>query len=101
MPSVDLPNDLAHDWFGLGTWILIVAAVVYVVRALVQIRNQVKNSHDTNMRDDLDDQSTLLAKIWESQQRLHRKHAKNARQINRLERRMARHEKDSRSRDKQ
>ncbi|MDH6199166.1 hypothetical protein M2272_005834 [Mycobacterium frederiksbergense] len=56
----DLPTDLAHDWYGLATWLIIAVALVIATWLLVQVKNQVKNSHTTNLRDDLDEQFAAL-----------------------------------------
>lgn len=50
----DLPNDLATDWYGLGTWALIVGGFVTVMTILAKIKNQVVNGHQTPMRADID-----------------------------------------------
>lgn len=59
----DLPDELAHDWFGLGTWAIIAIAVVISVigwRKLRRdsniIKDQVLNSHEKAppLRVDLD-----------------------------------------------
>lgn len=50
----DLPNDLARDWFGLGTWGLIVGGFVVCLAILYKIKNQVVNGHTTPMRSDID-----------------------------------------------
>ncbi len=50
----DLPNDLARDWYGLGTWALIVAGFIASLTILYKIKNQVVNGHTTPMRSDID-----------------------------------------------
>lgn len=56
----DLPDDLARDWYGLGTWLVIVLGAVTLVY-LVKIKNQVVNGHKTPMRSDIDGLSDAVA----------------------------------------
>lgn len=50
----NLPDDLARDWWGLGTWALIVTGFVVSLTILYKIKNQVVNGHTTPMRSDID-----------------------------------------------
>lgn len=50
----NLPDDLARDWWGLGTWALIVAGFVVSLTVLYKIKGQVVNGHTTPMRADMD-----------------------------------------------
>lgn len=64
-PIVDLP-ELAHDWFGLGTWAIlgIIALLGFfgwmfyrqdrTFKGVEQVKEHVLNNHDTNLRDDID-----------------------------------------------
>lgn len=64
-PIVDLP-ELAHDWFGLGTWAIlgIIALLGFfgwmfyrqdaIRKDTKQVKEHVINSHGTNLRDDID-----------------------------------------------
>jgi len=56
----DLPDDLARDWYGLGTWALIVLGAVMLVY-LIKIKAQVVNGHKRPMRNDIDDLSDAVA----------------------------------------
>lgn len=60
----DFPKELAHDWFGLATWAIIAIALVIAIRTIFQVKHQVKNSHEENLRDDLDNKfASLEAKM--------------------------------------
>ena len=70
----DLPDDVAHDWFGLGTWALIVfgfvvcAVLIYRIKQGVDETNkQVKNGHRDPLRTDVDriiaQQTEILTKL--------------------------------------
>lgn len=70
----DLPHDLAHDWFGLATWALIVIGFVICVTLIYRIKlgvdetnRQVKNGRKSPLRGDLDElllrQDQILAKV--------------------------------------
>lgn len=62
----DLPDDLARDWFGLGTWALIVAGFVVALTILYKIKNQVVNGHTTPLRTDIDGiQTAVLGLVGE------------------------------------
>ena len=57
----DLPNDVAHDWFGLATWALIVCGFVVCATLIYRIKQgidetnkRVKNGHKNSMRADID-----------------------------------------------
>ncbi len=57
----DLPDDVAHDWFGLGTWALIVVGFVICTVLIYRIKQgidetnkQVKNGRKNPMRADID-----------------------------------------------
>lgn len=57
----DLPNDVAHDWFGLATWALICCAFVLIARGYFKIKRgvdatvaNVQNGHTTPFRVDFD-----------------------------------------------
>lgn len=57
----DLPNDVAHDWFGLATWALICCAFVLIARGYFKIKRgldatvaNVQNGHTTPFREDFD-----------------------------------------------
>lgn len=57
----DLPDDVAHDWFGLATWALIVCGFVIctvliyrIKQGIDEMHKQVKNGHKNPMRADID-----------------------------------------------
>lgn len=73
----DLPNDVAHDWYGLATWALICLAFAFVARGYFKLKagidttvGQVKNGHKDPLRADVDkllvaaeENSTALGEI--------------------------------------
>lgn len=57
----DLPDDVAHDFYGLATWALIVVGFVICTVLIYRIKQgidetnkQVKNGHKNPMRADID-----------------------------------------------
>lgn len=71
----DLPDDVAHDWYGLATWALIVVGfvictvLIYRIKQGVDETNKqvVKNGHKDPLRTDVDriiaQQTEILAKL--------------------------------------
>lgn len=51
----NLPDDLARDWFGLGTWALIVSGFIVALKILYKLKGQIVNGHPTPLRSDIDD----------------------------------------------
>lgn len=51
----NLPDDLARDWFGLGTWALIVSGFIVALKILYKLKSQIVNGHPQPLRSDLDD----------------------------------------------
>ncbi len=57
----DLPDDVAHDFYGLATWALIVVGfvictvLIYRIKlGIEEVHKQVKNGHKNPMRADID-----------------------------------------------
>lgn len=70
----DLPNDVAHDWFGLATWALICCAFVLIARGYFKLKRgidatvaNVQNGHRDPLRADVD---KILVAVGEIQSAL-------------------------------
>ncbi|MCX2931426.1 hypothetical protein ORI20_14165 [Mycobacterium sp. CVI_P3] len=64
----DLPNDVAHDWYGLATWAMICIAFMFVAagyfrlkRGVDETNKQMKNGHKSVFRRDFD---WLMWTVW-------------------------------------